>query len=741
MPENARRLLAALVAAWTVSIAGQAPPPAPAPAPGAPPHRPRIGLVLSGGGARGVTHLGVLKELERLHVPIDCIAGTSMGAVVGGLYASGMGTDEIEKVLLGADWEEIFTDRPPRRELTFSRKEDDRRYVVGFVAGLDSRGFHVAKGLIPGQQLSLLLQTLTLPVARVRDFEGLPIPFRCAATDIVTGDKVILSGGSLASAIRASMSLPAIFAPVERDGRLLVDGGLVDNLPVDAARAMGADVVIAVDIGTPPLKRDQLTSPLAVSSQMIAILMQKNVEASSAQADILLRPDLKGFSSMNFRHAAPLVALGEEAVEASAPGLERLALPPEAYAAWRRRVDERRPQPPTVDFVSVEGASPRGAAAIRKYIRTAPGRPLEPATLERDLTRIYNSGSYDLLDFRMAQEGGKEGVVIQAKPSPMGPVQLRLGLRLSTDFQRQSDAGVLAGLRWTRLNGLGLEWKTDAELGLNRRLDTELRQPLDRRGRWFVAPVAEYQSLLDDVFLGEDVARYRASRADVGLDLGFNLGHYGEVRVGPRWGHDRFSPEIGQSEIFQDFSVSTGGWSLKAILDHLDAPDLPSRGYLLDVDAYFARRYMGSEVSYNRAALAWHGFATRGRHTLSAGLSAGTALGSDLPVYEWFWVGGFDSFAGYQRGQLLGPYYAVARLGYTYRLADLPIVVGRGVYLMAFTEAGNAWLTTADIAARTLRYSGTLAIATSTKFGPLIFGYSYAKGGFDQVTLTMGKRF
>jgi NTE family protein len=284
------------LAAATINVApavAQEPPDTASPTAPTPPHRPRIGLVLSGGGARGVAHIGVLKVLEEQHVPIDAIAGTSMGAVVGGLYASGLTAREIESIMTSLNWQEAFRDLPPREDLTLRRKQEDQNFLVKFPLGIRGGKVLLPKGLIQGQRLNQILRRLTLPVARITNFDELPTPFRALATDLETGDAVTLDSGDLTSAMRASMSAPGVFAPVERDGRLLVDGGISENLPVDIARAMGVDILIVVDVGSPLLTREKLNSVPVISNQMIAILIQRNsreqLEKLKAQ-DVLIAP-------------------------------------------------------------------------------------------------------------------------------------------------------------------------------------------------------------------------------------------------------------------------------------------------------------------------------------------------------------------------------------------------------------------------------------------------------------------
>lgn len=704
------------------------------------PARLKVGVALSGGGARGATHVGVLRELERMHVPIDYIAGTSMGAIVGGLYASGMSLDDIEKVLLTTDWDSIFSDRPDRKELDYRRKEDDRRYIEALQSGLKKKGLEVNKGLVNGQKLMFLLESLLQPVAGVEDFDKLPIPFRCPGTDLVSGDEVIFSKGHLPLAIRVSMSLPAAFAPVRYEGRLLVDGGVVDNLPVDLVKSMGPDVVIAVDIGTPPKTLEGISSPLAVTSQVISILQQKDINRQAARADILIRPDLAGFSVMDFVHAGTLIPLGERVTREKSDALSKLALPEAEYAARLARIRHRDDTAKVVEFVRFEGVDPKLEEGLRKRIRTVPGQPLDLDKLQADLTTVYNSGFFESVVYEVVNEDGREGVLIKAKPSPLLPILVNFGFKLSSDFYRQSDWAILAGLRWTGLNTLGGEWKTDLQIGLNRYFYTELYQPLDVQARWFVAPSLNVKNTVAYVYADDQaVATYRSAVQFAGFDIGYHMGRYGEIRIGPRWGHATYNRDLGTA-FYPYYSASPSGWSAQATVDQLDNPDLPNQGYLIKANGFFATKGLGGNETYNMGQVSWSGFGTKGKNTFFSQLAAGSAFGSPVPPYAWFRLGGFNSFGGYQEGQMVGPYYATARLGYQRKVTRLPAFIGEGVYLVFFADAGNAWRSSKNFGTN-LQYSGTVAFGTVTKFGPMYLAYSKAEGGFEQITLQLGKRF
>jgi len=744
-------LLCALSIVVSLCVHGQGIPGESAPAAPGPDtpvkHRPKIGLALSGGGARGVTHIGVLQAFERMHIPIDYIAGTSMGSIVGGLYATGATTDQLQALIKNTNWVEIFSDRPQRDQLPYRAKEDDRRYIEGLNLGLDSKGLHLSKGLITGQKLMFMLETNTLRAAGVHDFDRLPIPFRCVATDIVTGDKFVFSKGSLPTAIRSSMSLPAIFAPMEIDGHLLVDGGIADNLPVDVVRAMGADIVIAVDIGTPPLDRDQIKSPLAVYSQVMNLLMQKEIDVQASQADILLRPDLGRYSLMDFGNALTLVPVGEQLVASHAEMLSRYAVSDDEYAAWQAHLHGLPPPPTTVDFVEFAGTDPATEGLVRGKLQTKAGQALDMSQLAKDLILVYNSGDYSSVTYELVKRGGQKGLVITAVPNTFGPTYMRFGMDLSSDFKYNSNWSVFAGLRFTRLNKLGAEWKSDLEIGLNQRLYTEWYQPLSKSGRVFVAPYLQYENELDYVFVNQRTsdpsANYRTSLGWGGVDVGFNIGRSGELRFGPRWGRATFSRAVG-ADIFPDFHASLGGYQLTYKYDRLDSADLPTKGIYVSLAAYDSETAMGAADNYQKAELKIRAFQPFGQRSGVFGyLSGGTAFGSDVPYYNWFRLGGPNSFGGYMEGQLTGPNYGSLRLGYQYKFATLPAIIGRGAYFMAFGDMGKVWTLHYDMPGRydDMKYSGTIGVGSSTKLGPVFFGYSYATDKSQMLYLSIGKRW
>ena len=421
--------------------------------------RPKVCLVLSGGGARGAAHIGVLEVLEQMHVPIDCIAGTSMGALVGGAYASGMTLPEMRTLIEGISTQALVTERPPRQDQAIRRKLDDRSLLSGPELGLSDRAaLTLPKGIISGVGLETILRRIA-KVQGYRRFDDLGIPFRAVATDLVDGKPVVFSEGELPNVLRASMSVPGVIAPAEIDGRLLVDGGLTDNLPVDVARAMGADVVIAVNLGTPLMTREEIGSLVGVTAQMVNILTEQNVRASLAAllpGDVLIEPALADFSFADFDHLPKTVPIGADATRKVASKLAALAVPDDTYAAWRERLDRVAP-PDTrpVDEIRFEGLARVNPESARALLHTTPGAPIDQDTLDADLRRLFGSGDFEHVNYRILEETGRRVLDIDAVEKSWGPNYFRFGLGLGSDFRGDSFFNFAASYRRTWVNELG----------------------------------------------------------------------------------------------------------------------------------------------------------------------------------------------------------------------------------------------------------------------------------------------
>ncbi|HEY9199267.1 MAG TPA: patatin-like phospholipase family protein, partial [Gammaproteobacteria bacterium] len=342
--------------------------------------RPKIGLALSGGGARGAAHVGVLRVLEELRIPIDCIAGTSMGSIIAGLYAAGMTPDEIEAALKTMDWENIFNDKPPREERSFRRKRDDDLYLVKAKPGYSDGEIKLPSGLIQGQKFDLALRKLALRASKTHDFDELPIPYRAVASDIGTGEMVVLGEGDIAVAMRASMAVPGAFAATVIDGRTLVDGGITNNLPISVVRDMCADIVIAVDISTPLMKPEEVRNVLKITEQLTGIMTRTNTEqqiATLTERDVLIIPDLGDITSGDFMRSKDAVATGLAAADAKRAELARLSV---TQAEYRAHIAARKAadvENPIVEFVRIDNRSRLADGVIRERLHIPLGEPLD----------------------------------------------------------------------------------------------------------------------------------------------------------------------------------------------------------------------------------------------------------------------------------------------------------------------------------------------------------------------------
>lgn len=421
--------------------------------------RPKIGLVLSGGGARGAAHIGVIEVLEKLGVPIDYIAGTSMGAIVGGLYASGMSTDGIAQVLVSTDWSRAFKDEIPREDRSFRRKRDDDLYLIKSRPGLSDAGeVKLPVGILQGQEIDLIFKRHTVHVAGVDNFDNLTIPYRAVATDIVTGKTVVIDSGDLATAMRASMSIPPIFAPVERDGKLLVDGGVSNNLPIDVARDMGAEVVIVVDISTPLLKKEQLISTLSVTDQLTGILTRRNTEeqlATLTEIDVLIIPELGDIASRSFERAGDAIPMGVAAAKRQEAELKRYIIVGKSNHEILSSKAYRATDSPLISFIEINNHSQISDEVLRARLNIETGKPLDINKLQKDIDRIYGLELFESVNYEIIQKNGKSGIQINAKERDWGPNYVQAGLAISDNLDGDNNFDLGFAYTRTGINELG----------------------------------------------------------------------------------------------------------------------------------------------------------------------------------------------------------------------------------------------------------------------------------------------
>ena len=705
--------------------------------------RPLIGLALSGGGARGAAHIGVLKVLQELRVPIDFIAGTSMGAVVGGAYAAGTSIESMQTLVGKIRTQDLFNDDPLRRDQLPRRRQDENLNYIGPEMGLRQGELRLSQGAVAGTAMEAVLKRLVGSQTQP-DFDQLPIPFRALATDIESGLLVVLKQGDMATALRASMSLPGILVPAEIDGRALVDGGLTRNLPVDIVRAMGADIVIAVNLGTPLMKREQIDSLIAVTAQMLNILTEQNVRASLASLqpqDILIAPALGEYSAADFDGMASTIPIGEAAAWEVAERLKHLALPVDRYAQHRAGSDRPSEQVRAkLAEIRVLGNRRVSQDAVLAAIETRTGEVPDLERLDADVKRIFGSGDFSQVDYRLEQVDGREVLTFQVREKSWGPDYLRFGLSLSNDFNGNAYFQALGTYRKTWLNSLGAEWRTDVRLGRVDSLRSEFYQPVVADESLFVAPMLDFERKQIDVYDNDTrVAILKRRTSSLGFDIGTRLGRYGEVRAGVFRGSRQFELDTCPTAFAAGTgSLGMGGMRLRGHIDQLDSSNFPRRGFAASFDLVDARPGLGSADRYTRWEAEYSSVLSIGSNTVQWMVKGGGALGGrPLPTYDLFQSGGFLELSGYRSGQLIGQSLAFGRLVYARQLSRQTLL--EGVFAGFSLEAGKVGSQLVSTASKGLRTAGSVFVGMGSPIGPIYLAYGQASGGSRALYLYLGR--
>ena len=696
--------------------------------------RPKIGLALSGGGARGAAHVGVLKVLEELRIPVDYIAGTSMGAVIGGLYASGMNSAEIEHQLNTIDWTTVFDDKPARPERSQRRKNDDRLYLVDGKIGINDAGLNLPKSAVEGQRFNLILKSLTLPVTNVTNFDDLPIPFRAVAMDITTGDEVVLGEGDLATAMHASMAIPAIFSPIKLDGKILVDGGAANNLPISVVRDMGADIVIAIDISTPLLEQEDLDRPLAVIAQLTGLLTRRNVEdqlQTLTDDDVLIIPTLEEVGSMSFDRVAEAIQQGEQAAIKQHSQLSTLSLDSKQYQSYEATQKRSAWQQPTVEFLRINNNSRLSDEVIQSHLAIKVGEPLDIKNIEQGVDTVYGLDIFESVRYDLITEEGKTGVMVSAKEKSWGTDSLQTGLELASDTDGDSSFNLAIAYTQQPLNSLNGEWRTALQMGERPGIITEIYQPLDPASRYFFHSGLSW--LKSDIRIfegdgsGQAEAEYDVERWTLSLSVGRNIAKWGEIRFGVRRFTGEADLDIGGSG-FDDFNFDDGYFFARAQMDTVDNLNFPRSGYFNSIEWKSAKDYLGADEEYEQVDLKLSGANSWGDNTLITSISYGSTVSGDTAITNRFELGGFLNLSGYKVGELSGQHYGLLSLAYQRRIYQSKFFP---TYAGAAFQMGNTWEDKDDIQFGDMVSSGTLFVGTDTPIGPLYLGYGVAEGNND----------
>ncbi len=709
--------------------------------------RPTVGVAFGGGSARGFAHAGVIRWMEEHRIPIDLAAGTSMGGLVGGAFAMGMNATELEAFITSLDWDEIFGSS------TFAfknirRKADARAYPSRLEFGLRG-GIVPPTALNNGAAVDRVLSRMAAPYFGLTTFDELPTPFRTVAVDLLSAQPIVLGSGSVALALRATLSLPFVFPPVEIDGRVLVDGGLVNNVPADVVKAMGADTVVAIDVAVPADLTGIPFTVFGITDAAIDATMRVATRRTLAAADIVVHVPLRPAQSSEWRRAADLIGAGYRAAEAMRARLLPLAISEADFEAWTRgREARRRATLPAPAYLELEGFAAGDARRLNALFARHLGRPLDVTAVEHDVAEVSGLDRYETVTWRVTRDAARGyGLHVEGHAKPYAPPFLMLGVNLenttSSDVQLTGTARVLA----FDVAGSGSELRVDGTVGSNPGAGGELFLPIHATPL-FAAPYAGVGTRTLNVIEDDAViARYRETRMRLGVDVGLNLGRLSDVRAGAYVGRTTATIKVGDPG-FPELEGTETGAELRWRLDTQDHSVVPSTGVLADArlsqvfdapDVRFQEETFQSAAPLTQLSASANGFLSPGsRHRLFFGGSVGTSFDTDpLPTREYE-VGGPFRLGAYHPGELRGNHAYTATAGYLQRVFRLPDVIGGPVFAGGWLDAGDAF---DDWSAAKGRVNATLGVVMDTLVGPVVVAGSWGFDGRWRIYLGIGRLF
>ena len=706
------------------------------------PDRPKVALVLSGGGALGLSHVGAIQELEAMGIRPDIVVGTSMGAVIGGLYASGLSSAELEEVVNTANWNGVFNPAPERDKLTFRQKQQQVDFPGTASLGVSGAGLLLPTGAISDQALMKELRRVTPSRMAVDNFDALTIPFRAVATDIATGEAVIIGSGELPMAMRASMSVPGVFPAFNLDGKLLVDGGLAANIPVSVAREMGADIVIAVWTPNDLLQQDQISSVVDVLSQTVSLLILANERAEIASMkpeDVLIRVDTGDIGPAAFTRSKELIEAGRASVRAQAEAFSPIAegRAPVSYAGIGDA------PAPVISFVRIENTSRLNQSLLETRMATVLGKPADTAEINEALDRIYALGPFERVDYTMTEQDGLTGLIVRAEDSRRNAGRLRLGMIVENDFNTESDVAVSLDYRSAALDAYGSEVRAIATIGDINELGVEYFRLLEPEQSWFAVARAEVENRPVNIYTirGFKTAGYDLTYGQIGIDAGRQFGNIAEVRVGTEFGTGRAKLNEGAAPV-EEVDIDSGRIFASAGLDTLDNPFFPQTGMTAKARWTHGLESLGDNADYQTlSASGLHAF-TMGRNTLLTSVSGGVRLTGAPPLDTLYRIGGLFSLSGYRLDELAGENFVAGRLIYRRSLTNtegslfgIPLFVGGSL------EAGEVWSNPDDFALNDMRFGGSAYDGANTALGPVYLAFGRSEGGRQSAYLVIGRSF
>jgi len=703
------------------------------------PKRPSVGVALEGGGALGLAHIGVLRWFEQHHIPIDYLSGNSMGALVGGMYATGRSPDDIERLVKQMDWPLVLGDKVSYEDLPYRRKEDalaaQNELAIGF-----KHGAMLGSGLSAGHQINMLIDRETLAYSSVKSFDDLPIPFRCVATDLISGKAHVFSSGPVGLAMRSSMSLPAIFAPIYDGDKVYVDGGLVDNLPTDLAREMGPDVVIAIHLQLAPATAKEIQSLFGVLGSSVSAVTGATELRGMEGADIVVKVDVQKYTTMDFDQADGLIQQGMKAAEEKAKILLPYALDQAAWDEYlARRNARKQPGVGAPEFIKVVGTSDDADRKIRKYLEPLVGKPMDTRKLEGYLARLTATGRFESASYYMTEADGKVGLLVGVREKTNAPPVLQLAFDVNGTQPDNVTFAMGGRLTFLDVGGFGSELRMEMTFGNVYGIGAEFYKKISPTSRWFLAPRAVASSRAVWFFKNADPqADYRIGRAGGGMDLGYAISRFSEIRAGYEVGYLTTHLRLGAPDL-PSVNGREGASRFRFTSDHRDNPVIPREGYSGELTFHWVDTSPGATEAFPRLELTTQLFKAVSRpSSIFLIARAGSTLGYEHTGIPQYFLGSTSGLLAYGQNEVRGNQYFLGRAGYLHSLATLPPFLGGGVYAVTLFEVGKMY--NAPSVSK-LPTDGAAGVMAQTILGPVFVGGSVGDTGHATWFFSLGRVF